>query len=131
MKYVREIKKILKSVENKKKLLDIDKIKSLSNEDKDLVVNVLLHQNYPIVKEFITKNMKSALIDYGYFLEQKSNGYTFLCNCQNIYRLKVSHDIDKIDNNVKHAYELYCNLKNTLRDDISFDDFYLEYIKIK
>jgi hypothetical protein len=131
MKHNREIKKILKSVENKKGLLDIEKIKALSDNDKDIVVKGLLNTNYPIVEEFITENMKSVLISYGYFLKQKSNGYIFICNCQNIYRLKVSQDIDNINNNIKRAYNLYIKLNGIIKENISFDDFYKEFAKSK
>lgn len=76
----REFNKYLKQIsDNKKKILDIEKIENLSLEVRDQMVKYIVRNRLPIVRELIPEHFDwNWLISMGYLYQTRGKYFSFL-----------------------------------------------------
>jgi hypothetical protein len=84
----REFNALLKRLTTKK-VFDINKIPTLSDEERSRLVTELVRRRLPIVAEFVPDGFDVQwLYCCGYLYTEKNEHYTFLCTCENRLMIK-------------------------------------------
>ena len=80
----REFSKLLKGISGKNGLLSTVKIKGLTNEIRNRMIDYIVRKRMPIVMEFLNKKTDMKWLNaMGYFYYEKNAEYNFLCTCEN------------------------------------------------
>lgn len=85
---LREFNKLLKVITTKK-LLDVNKIYLLSDEQRSNMVYFIVRNRKPIVKELIPEGFDWIwLASMGYLYQTTKNGFNFICDGESMVMLE-------------------------------------------
>ena len=85
---IREFNKLIKQIsDKKKKIIDVSKISSLTNEDRSAMIYFIVRNRQPILKDLIPEGFDYSWLNcMGYLYSQSNDKFSFLTTSE--HRIK-------------------------------------------